>query len=76
MMNEKDKIINAIYAEYPSLQYDNLKKYYIEQLVDTYIDNPKQFKDFTYKAKNEHYEHKPLPTEIFCISKIDEDNNN
>ena len=73
MINEKEQMLAAIYAEYPTLEYDGLKKYYIEQMVESYIANPKKFKELTYQAKNEKHEHNKLPTEIYCISKIDND---
>ena len=70
---DKQQWLSAIFDEYPLIAQDTLKRHYIENLLDCYIHNSKKFKELTYQAKNEKCEPKQLPTEIFCISKIDDE---
>ena len=67
---EKEKWIDEMLEQYPTLKYDALKRHVIEQLIDSYQANPKAFRECVNSSKNTKYEQKQLPTEIICISKI------
>ena len=71
---EKNKLMQDILKDFPEIQYDNLKKHYIENLIDCYYNNPKAFRDNAYNNKNNIVETTKLPNEFLCITKIEADN--
>lgn len=71
--NYKNKWMDEIFAEYPQLKQDPLKKHFIEVMIDSYMSNEKEFKKLSYEAKkNNESVFKNAATEILAISKIDE----
>lgn len=71
--NYKTKWMDEIFAEYPQLKHDPLKKHFIEQMIDSYLSNEKEFKKMSYEAKKSNEEiFKIAATEVIGISKIDD----
>lgn len=71
--NYKTKWMDEIFAEYPQLKQDPLKKHFIEVMIDSYMSNEKKFKKMSYEAKKNNEEvFKNAATEILAISKIDD----
>lgn len=71
--NNKEKWIEHIYADYPDLKTDALKRHYVEQMVDAYIADEKKFKNLTNELKRngKDYKQEPIPSEIIAITKIE-----
>lgn len=70
---QKQKWLTEIYADYPDLKGDTLKKHFIEQMIDSYQADEKKFKAEAYKAKKENLDiFKQAPDEIVAISKIED----
>lgn len=71
--NYKNKWMDEIYNEYPQLKHDPLKKHFVEQMIDSYFVNEKEFKKVAYEAKKNNAELcNNTPTEVIAISKIDD----
>lgn len=49
--NTKDKWLEQIFTEYPEFKTDTLKHHYIEQMIDSYLADEKNFKKMTYELK-------------------------
>lgn len=73
--NNKEKWIEQIYADYPDLKNDSLKRHYVEQMVDAFLADEKKFKQMTQELKKsgKEYKQEPIPTEIIGIKKIEAD---
>lgn len=71
--NNKEKWIEQIYADYPDLKNDSLKRHYVEQMVDAFLADEKKFKQMTQELKKsgKEYKQEPIPTEIIGIKKIE-----
>ncbi len=71
--NNKEKWIEQIYADYPDLKSDTLKRHYVEQMVDSYIADEKKFKQMTHELKKNgtDYNQETIPSEIIAITKIE-----
>lgn len=75
---QKQKLIDAIIQDNPQLAKDTLQKYYIEQMVESYLYDPDDFNRKTTEAMKEEKKKKKEsevvvkpPEEIVCISKIE-----
>lgn len=72
---QRDNMIQAILKDYPDLQKDSLQLHYIEQMVESYLLNPDNFKRLTKEVKKKEAKRgqsiSKIPTEIFSISKIE-----
>lgn len=68
---QRDNMIQAILKDYPDLQKDSLQLHYIEQMVESYLLNPENFKRMTKEVKKKEAKRDSLPKEIVAISKIE-----
>lgn len=71
--NNREKWIEQIYADYPDLKNDTLKRHYVEQMVDAYIADEKKFKNMTNEMRKKGLDLKqePIPNEILAIGRIE-----
>lgn len=72
--NTREKWIEQIYADYPDLKNDTLKRHYVEQMVDSYIADEKKFKDMTQEMRKKglDFKQEPIPNEILAIGRIED----
>jgi hypothetical protein len=49
--NTKDKWLEQIFTEYPEFKTDTLKLHYIENMIEAYLADEKNFKKMTYELK-------------------------
>ena len=77
---QKEKLIEAIMKDNPTLGKDSLQQYYITQLVESYLIDPDTFNRKTTeimkqeKKKKDGDEVRKMPDEIVCISKVEAEN--
>lgn len=69
----KTKWLNEIFNDHPEVKYDTLKKHIVEQMIDAYLANEKEFKKIAYEAKKNNTElFRTATPEMIAITKIDE----
>ena len=74
---QKQKLIEAIFADNPQLGKDTLQYYYIERMVESYLIDPDAFNRKTTEAMKEQKKKdkdevvSKMPDEIVCISKVE-----
>lgn len=80
---QRDKMVDDIITSHPEYGSDSLKRYYVEQMVESYLADSKEFtrraNDFEKEEKKKAKRGRPslsnrMPDEIVCIQKVTDSN--